>query len=133
MSITEHAFRIRLPDCSKLATHWKITMTSQITDMTSQFFTLPCFSPRVKLLVQVSCQYQYWFGVVVIFVYNGLTRDPKIENIPVWVLPNIWRLKRVRDTTFRTNASNEKLLNDAKSQVYSFYHFWVIKRKPAGE
>ena len=27
-----------------------------------------------------------------IFSYKGLTRNPEIENTPVWILPNIWRL-----------------------------------------
>ena len=30
--------------------------------------------------------------VMTIFLYKGLTRNPEIGNIPVWVLPNIWRL-----------------------------------------
>ena len=31
------------------------------------------------------------------------------------------------------NVSNEKLFNAEKYQVYSFYFFWVIKGKSAGE
>ena len=62
-----------------------------------------------------------------IFVYKGLTRNPEIGNIPVWVLPNIYRLSLVGDTKFSTNVSNEKLLNATKCQGYSFYRFWVIK------
>ena len=30
------------------------------------------------------------------------------------------------------NVSNKILLNAAKCQCYSFYHFWVVKRKPTG-
>ena len=43
-----------------------------------------------------------------IFVYKGLTRNPEIGNTSVWVLPNIWRLGRIRDTKF---VSSEVLLN----------------------
>ena len=47
-------------------------------------------------------------------------------------MPNIWRLGRVGNTRFGRNFSNWMLLNAAKCQVYSFYHFWVIKGKPTG-
>ena len=40
---------------------------------------------------------------------------------PVWVLPNIWRLRQVTDTKFGT-----------KYQGYSFYRFWVIMGKSMG-
>ena len=60
---------------------------------------------------------------------KGLTRIPKIGNTPVWVLLNIWRLGRVRNTKFGTSVSNKMLLNPAKCQGYSF---WVIKGKPTG-
>ena len=70
------------------------------------------------------------FGVMNIFFYKWLTRNPEIGNTPVWVLPNIWRLGRIRDTKFGTDVSNEMLLNAAKYQGYSFYRFWVIKGRP---
>ena len=66
-------------------------------------------------------------GVMTIFFHKGLTK--KFGNTPVWVLPNTWRLGRVRDTLFGTNVSDEMLLNAAKYQGYSFYPFWVIKGK----
>ena len=69
------------------------------------------------------------FGVMTIFVYKGLTRNPEIENTPIWVLPNIWKLEQVRNTKFGTKVSNLMLLNAAKYHGYSFYHFWVIKGK----
>ena len=65
-----------------------------------------------------------------IFVYKELTRNPEIWNITVWVLANIWRLGRVRDTKFGTNVSNKMLLNAVKWKGYSFYCFWIIKGKP---
>ena len=69
---------------------------------------------------------------MVIFVYKGLTRNLEIGNTPVWVSSNIWRMGQVRDTKFGTIASEEKLLNAEKCQVYSIYRFWVIKGKPTG-
>ena len=69
-------------------------------------------------------------GIMTNFVYKVLTRNPETRNTPVWVLPNIWRLGGVRDTKFGTNVSNKKLLNAAKCQSYSFYHFWIIKGEP---
>ena len=67
-----------------------------------------------------------------IFFCEGLTRNPEIGNTPVWVLPNIWRLRGVMDTKFGTNVSNRMLLYAAKFQGYSFYRFWVVKGKPTG-
>ena len=72
-------------------------------------------------------------GFRTIFFYKGLKRNPEIGNTPAWVLPNIWRLGRIRDTKFVTYVSNEMLLNTPKCQSYSFYGFWVIKGKPIGK
>ena len=69
---------------------------------------------------------------MIIFFYNGLTRNPEISNTPVWLFPKIWRLGRVKDTRFSTNVSNKMLKNPAKCQGYRSYHFWVIKGKPTG-
>ena len=54
-----------------------------------------------------------------IFFDKGLTRNPE-TRMPLWILPNIWRLGQVPDTKFGTNASNEMLQNAAKCQGYSF-------------
>ena len=67
-----------------------------------------------------------------IFFYKWLTRNPEIGNTPIWALPNTWGLERVRDTKFGIDVSNEMLLNAAKRQSYSIYHFWVINWKPTG-
>ena len=69
-------------------------------------------------------------GVMTIFFYKGLTRNVEIENTPVWVLHNIWRLRQVRDTKFGTNLSNKMFLNAAKCQGSNLCNFWVIKWKP---
>ena len=126
---------IRPPDCSKLAKNPKNDNDVTISDMTSSSsFFCRCFVSLVN--------FSYWSkfhvniitgsGIMTIFFYKGLTRNPKIGNTSVWVLPNIWRLGRVIDTNFSTNVSNRMLLNVATFQGYSFYRFWVIKRKLTG-
>ena len=67
-----------------------------------------------------------------IFFYKGLTRNLKIENTHLWVLPNIWKLGQDYDTKSCMNISNEMLLNSGKCQGYSFYRFRVIKIKVTG-
>ena len=62
-----------------------------------------------------------------------MTRNSEIGNTPVWFLPNVLRPRQNRDTKFATNVYNEMLMNSAKCQGCSFYHFWVIKGKPTGE
>ena len=128
-------FGIRPPDCSKLAKNPKNDNDVTIFrhDVNVKFFWR-CFVSLVK--------FSYWSkfhvniitgsGIMTIFFYKGLARNPEIGNTPVWVLPNIWRLGRVMDTKFGTNVSNRMLLNAAKFQCYSFYRFWVIKEKPTG-
>ena len=127
--------RIWPPDCSKLAENLKNDnyVTFFQHDVNIKFFWY-YFVSLVK--------FSYWStfhvniitgsGIMTVFFYKGLTRNPEIRNTPVWVLPNIWRLGRVMDTKFGTNVSNRMLLNAAKFQGYSFYRFWVIKRKPTG-
>ena len=124
--------RIRPPDCSKLAKNPKNDNDVTIFrhDVNVKFFWR-CFVSLVK--------FSYWSkfhvniitgsGIMTIFFYKGLTRNPEIGNTPVWVLPNIWRLERVMHAKFGTNVSNRILLNAAKFQGYSFYRFWV-KGKP---
>ena len=128
--------RIRPLDCSKLARSPKNNNDVTIFghDVNVKFFWC-CFVSLVK--------FSYWSkfhvniitgsGIMTIFFYKRLTRNPEIGNTPVWVLPNIWRLGRVMDTKFGMNVSNRMLLNAAKFQGYSSYRFWVIKGKPTGE
>ena len=117
---------IRLPYYSKLAKNSKnendVTIFRQ--DVNVNFFGR-CFVFLVK--------FSYWSkfhastiagsGIMTIFFYKELTRNPGIGNSPVRVFPNIWRLKRVLDTKSCTNVSNKMLLNAAKFQGYSFYLF----------
>ena len=72
-------------------------------------------------------------GVMTIFYYKGLTRNPETGNTPVRLLLNICILRGVRDTKCCTSVSNKTWLNAAKCQGYKFYRFWVIKGKPIGE
>ena len=111
-----------------------MNMKSQFPEMTSLSIFLTLFHSLVK--------FSYWSkfhvniiigsGVMTISFYKGLTRNRDIGNTLAWVLPNIWRLGWVRDTKYGTNTSNKTLVNAAKCQDYSFYHFWVIKGKPTG-
>ena len=71
-------------------------------------------------------------GVTKIFFYNELSRKLEIGNTPIWVLPNICRLGKVRDINLGTNVSKKILLKAAKYQCCSFYRFWAIKGKPKG-
>ena len=101
-------------------------------------FTIGWYGAIVKLFLRCFvylAKLSYWSKfhvniitgsrVMTIFFYQGLTKNLEIKNTTVWVLSNIWRLGQVRDT-------NETLLNAAKCQGYSFYHFRVIKRQPTG-
>ena len=73
-------------------------------------------------------------GVMTIFFYKGLTKNPEAEigNTPVSILPNIWTLGQVRNANFGTYVCNKMFLYVAKCQGYSFYRFRVIKGKPTG-
>ena len=135
MSFIDYASGIQLPDCSKLAINhkndndiiifWHIVI---IKFFWRGFVSLAKFSYWSKFLVNIitSC------GVMTIFFYEKLTRHPKIVSTPVWVLPNIWRLGRVRETKFGANVSNKILLNAEKCRGYSIYRFWVIRGKSPG-
>ena len=105
-----------------MAINWKNDTGATIcqNDIIIIFVILPC------LFCQISFTGS---GVLTIFIYRGLTRNPEIRNTHTWVLLNIWRLGHVRDTEFGTNVSNEMLLNAAKCQGNSFYRFWVKGRE----
>ena len=101
-----------------------MTMASQFSDMTSSSNFLDLVLFHVNIITGS--------GVMKIYFYKGLTRNPEIGNTSVWVFPNIWRLERVRNTKFSSSVSSKMLLNAAKCQGYGFYRFWVIKGKPTG-
>ena len=123
------------PDCSKLSKIQKKDNDVLIFrhDVSDKFFwrcfvSLVWFSYWSRFYVNIITG--YW--LMTISFYKGLTRNPEIRNISVWVFPDIWRLEPVMDTKFDMNVSNRMLLNAAKFQGYSFYRFWVIKVKPTG-
>ena len=83
---------------------WKMTIMSQISNMRWSSFFWGCFVSLVK--------FNYWSkfhfniitgsGVITIFFYKGLAKNPEIGNTPIWFLPNICWLDWVRNTEFGT-------------------------------
>ena len=114
---------IRPPDCSKLAKNPKNDNDVTIFrhDVNVKFFWR-CFVSLVKFSYWSKFHVNIITGsrIMTIFFYKGLTRNPEIRNIAVWVMKSL-------------PVRNILLLNAAKCQGYSFYHFWVIKGKPTGE
>ena len=112
---------------------WKITMTSQLVNMKPSSIFLVVVSSLLSSLVTgpsfMSTSSRY-HRIMTIFFYRILTRNPEIGNTPVWVLPNIWRLGRIRDTKFGANMFNEMLLNATKYPGYNFCLFRVITPSP---
>ena len=113
---------------SRIAISWKDDKTSSSIFLKLLSISLVKFSYWSKFLVNIITG----SGVMAILIYKEL-KSQIIGNIPIWVLPNNWRLKQVRNTKFGTNVSKKMLLNAAKCQGYTFYHFWVIKEKPTVE
>ena len=111
---------------SRIAISWKDDKTSSSIFLKLLSISLVKFSYWSKFLVNIIT------GVMAIFIYKEL-KSQIIGNIPIWVLPNNWRLKQVRNTKFGTNVSKKMLLNAAKCQGYNFHHLWVIKEKPTVE
>ena len=105
---------MRSESSSRIAPNWpwirKMTMVSQFADMTSSsnFFVVDFFDSS-SLVTGPS--FMSILPLVLELCYKGLTRSLEIGNTPVWVLPNIWRLERLRDTNSGTNVSNEILPN----------------------
>ena len=121
---------IWLLDCSnKLAINWNNDkdVTAFWHDVIVKFFWR-CFVSLTELLVLVSRQCHHCLWSYDNFFYKELTRNPKIENTPIWVLLNVWKLGQIRDTKFGTKFSNKISLNTVKYQGYSFYRFWIINR-----
>ena len=82
------------------------------------------------MLFCFSCQASYWSkfyvniitgsGVMTIYFYKRLTRNPEIGNIPVWVLSNICRLGQARDAKIGIDVPDEIILNAAKFRLTAF-------------
>ena len=126
---------IRLPDCSKLAANWKngnkftIFQNDVIVNFFWRFFVS---------LVKFSCWSKFHAniiagsGVMTISFYKRLTRNPEIGNTPVWFLPIIWRLGRVRNTKFGTNVSNKMWLMLQNAKVAAFTVSELLKENQQG-
>ena len=125
-SFTDYVSGIPLPKRTKLTVNWKNVVIVEV--FWCCFSSLVKFSYLSKFHVNIITS----SGVMTISFCKRLTRNPEIGNIPVWVLPNIWRLGQVKNSKFGTNVSNKILLNAAKSQGYSFNRIWVIEGKPTG-
>ena len=113
--------------CFRIAPKWalikKMAMTSKFSDMESSsnflyvdFFSLAKFNYWSKFHVNIITGSE----VMTISFYKGLTRNSEIGKTHVWVLPNIWRLGRVRNTKSGTNISNKILLNATNGTVKAF-------------
>ena len=94
------------------------------------FVCLAKFSYWSKFRVNILVVNITGSGIMIIFFYKGLTRNPEIGNTLFFFFPNIRRIGRGRDTKFGTYVPKEMPLNAAKCNGYSFYHFWVIKDIP---
>ena len=112
----------------------KMTMTSQFPDMTSKSFFLRCFVFLVKFsyLSKFHVNIITGSGIMTIFFYKEFTRNPENRKCPRLSFAQYLETGANMDTELCTNVSNRMLLNAAKFQVYSFYRFWVIKKKPNG-
>ena len=107
-------------------------MRSQFVEITSGSF----FDDLVFVLLSLATGLNYisMTSLLLELWHFLFTRDsPEIQKYtPVWTFPNLWRLMRVRDTKFSAIITDKVLRNSEKCQDCSFYHFWVIKGKPAG-
>ena len=109
-------------------------MTSQFLHMMllSDFFGVFFFLVKVSFLSKCHVNIIICSGVMRFSFYKELTKNLEIGNIPVWVLPNIWRLGQLKNIKLVTNGSNKILLNASKCYCCSFCRFWVIKGRPTG-
>ena len=126
---------IRVPDCCKFNINQNMARTSQFARMaSSSIFFWVCFVSLVKFSYWSKFHINITTGsrVMTNYLFKGLLRNPEIGNTAVWISPNVWRLGQARDTKFGTHVPNELLVNDAKCQGYSCYHFRVNKRKATG-
>ena len=117
VSFRDDASRIRLSNCSKLTKTEKNDNDVKIFwhDVIVKFFSR-CFVSLVNLSFwsKFNVNIITGSGVMTIFLYKWLTKNPEIGNTPVPVFPNIWRLEPVRDTKLGTDVSNEMLLQATK-------------------
>ena len=90
-------------------------------------------SLQVQLLVQVSCQYHYWFWKYDNFCLKGIWPEIRKSEISPsqfclisrdlgeLVIPTLLWMSLIKSYVMLQNP-----------RLYSFYCFWVIKAKPTG-
>ena len=129
---------IRAPGCSKLDKNPKNDNDFRIFrhDVNVKFFW--------RFFVSLD-NFSYWStfhvniitgsGIMTIFFYKELTRNPEIGNNPVWVLPNFWRLGQVMSTKFGTMSLIECYWMLQNSRVAAFTVFDLLRENqlPGGE
>ena len=116
------------PDCSKLAINRKndSDVTVSRHDVVVNFFCCFVFLVKFSFWSKFHVSIITGSGVMTISFYMWLTRNLEIGNTHVWVLPNIWRLGRVRDTKFSTDVSNKTLLNAENVKVSMFKYILLL-------
>ena len=121
ISFTDYTSGIQLPYCSKLSRNWKndndltIFRNYIIVILWCSFHSLVKFSYWSKFPFNIITG--SGFMTIFSFQFSSMSSKSGNRNNPVWVLPNIWRLTRVRDIRFGKNVSHKMLLNDAKCKV----------------
>ena len=127
-------WKIRLSYGSEFAVNWKMAITSQFSDMmsSSTFLTLLCFSCQVQLLNKFHVNIINGSGVMTVSFYKGLIRNLEIGDTPVWVLPNIWSLGRVKDTKFGANMPNEMYWKSQYVKVTAFTVSELLRENQQG-
>ena len=70
-------------------------MKSQFSEMTSSsnFFDVALFKRKFSYWSNFHVNIITGSGVMTVIFYKGLSRNPKIGNTPICILPNIWRLE----------------------------------------
>ena len=76
--------------------------------LSSNFFSLLCFSYQFQLLIGVLCHHYFWIYDNWLLYRIG-HKSWNQEKSSVLVFSNIWRLEKVRDTKFWMDIGNEML------------------------
>ena len=99
-------------------------MISKFVEITSSSIFWRCFVSFVKFSYCSKFHVNFITGpgVIPIYFYKGLTRNPEMEYLN---LCNIWRLGRVRVTKFGTNVSDKKLLNVSQIRAKT-WRLWLL-------
>ena len=91
------------------------------------FWTLSVFLVNFSYWSKVHVNFMTGSRIMTIFLYKGLTKNPKVGNAPVWVLPNIWRLRQVWDIKLGSNVSNEIFWTLHNARITAFTIFELLR------